>query len=96
MKWSQLRRLRKREQYGAVAIRSVQSIGTKVVAAHGEVKVAWFDPRRSTAHFDVLVPGLPGNAAAVRATWGRPARVYHVGQYTIWYWPKNLLSTIRH
>ena len=25
-----------------------------------------------------------------------PARVYHVGPYTIWYWPKNLLSTIRH
>jgi hypothetical protein len=80
---------------GAAAIRPVQSVGTKVVVPHGEVNVAWFDPRRSTAHFDVLVPGLPGDAAAVRATWGRPARVYHVGQYTIWYWPKNLLSTIR-
>ena len=43
-------------------------------------------------------PEYPGYAdyPAVRATWGRPARVYHVGQYTIWYWPKNLLSTIRH
>ena len=78
---------------GAVAIRPVQDAGPKVVASHTEAKVAWFDPLRTTAHFDVLEPG---NAAAVQATWGRPARVYHVGQYTIWYWPKNLLSTIRH
>jgi hypothetical protein len=26
---------------------------------------------------------------------GATARVYHVGGYTIWYWPKNLLETIR-
>ena len=43
-------------------------------------------------------PGYPGYAdyRAVRATWGAPARVYRVGQDTIWYWPqKNLLSSIR-
>jgi hypothetical protein len=42
-------------------------------------------------------PEYPGYAdyRAVRATWGAPARVYRVGQDTIWYWPqKNLLSSI--
>ena len=52
------------------------------------------------ARFVVLSPGdagYPGYAdyRAVRATWGPPARVYHVGRYTVWYWPKNLLSAIR-
>ena len=88
---------------GTVAIRPIADNGNGNGAGpyHGEIKDAWFDPRQSSAHFVVLNPGepeYPGYAdyPAVRATWGRPARVYHVGQYTIWYWPKNLLSTIRH
>ena len=68
---------------------------------HSEIKDAWFDPRRGAAHFVVLNrggPEYPGYAdyPAVRATWGNPVHVYHVGQYTIWYWPTNLLATIRH
>jgi hypothetical protein len=45
-----------------------------------------------------MLPGYPGYAdyLAVRAAWGAPARVYRVGQDTIWDWPeKNLLSTIQ-
>jgi hypothetical protein len=86
---------------GTVAIRPIADVGNKAGPHHGEIKHAWFVPRLSSAHFVVLDPGQPGypgyaDYPAVRATWGRPARVYHVGQYTIWYWPKNLLSTIRH
>ena len=84
---------------GTVAIRPVAGDNGWVGAHHGEISASWYDPARSTAHYVVLFRGAaedPGYAdtRAVRATWGKPARVYHVGQYTIWYWPKNLLSTI--
>jgi hypothetical protein len=85
---------------GAVAIRPIAGGGG--IGEHpGEVNDAWFDPRRSAARFVVLSPGEPGypgyaDYLAVRAAWGPPARVYRVGQDTIWDWPeKNLLSTIR-
>jgi hypothetical protein len=86
---------------GTVAVRPIADAGGAIGAHPGEVKDSWFDPRRSCARFVVLSPDepeYPGYAdyQAVRATWGAPARAYHVGQYTIWYWPKNLLSTIRH
>ncbi|MDX6416537.1 MAG: hypothetical protein QOG28_1157, partial [Trebonia sp.] len=86
---------------GTVAIRPIADTGGGIGAHPSEVNDAWFDPRRSAARFVVLSPGepeYPGYAdyRAVSATWGAPARVYRVGQYTIWYWPKkNLLSTIR-
>ena len=86
---------------GTVAIRPIADDGNGAGAERGEIEDAWFDPRRGAAHFVVLNPGdpeYPGYAdyRGVRATWGNPARVYHVGQYTIWYWPTNLLATIRH
>jgi len=86
---------------GTVAVRPIADAGGAIGAHPGEVKDSWFDPRRSCARFVVLSPDepeYPGYAdyQAVRATWGAPARTYHVGQYTIWYWPKNLLAAIRH
>jgi len=86
---------------GTIAIRPIADEGGRIGPHPGEIKDAWFDPRRSAARFVVLSPGEPGypgyaDYRAVRATWGTPARVYHVAQYTIWYWPKNLLSAIRH
>jgi hypothetical protein len=86
---------------GTVAIRPVDDDDGEVGAHSGEVKDTWFDPGCSFARFVVLSPGEPGypgyaDDRAARATWGTPARVYHVGQDTIWYWPKNLLTTIRH
>jgi hypothetical protein len=86
---------------GTVAVRPVADDGAGVGAHPGEIKDSWFDPARASAHFVVLAPGAPGFAGyadyrAVRATWGSPARVYHAGQYTIWYWPANLLAAIRH
>jgi hypothetical protein len=73
-----------------------QSAATGVGPHPGETSAAWFDPRRSAAHFVVLAAGQPGypgfsDERAVLATWGAPARVYQDGRYTIWYWPANLL-----
>jgi hypothetical protein len=86
---------------GTVAVRPIADVGGAIGAHPGEVKDSWFDQRRSCARFVVLSPDepeYPGYAdyQAVRATWGAPAQTYHVGQYTIWYWPENLLSTFRH
>ena len=52
------------------------------------------------ADFVVLFPGISGypgftDRQAVLATFGRPGRTYHVGQYTILWWPKNLLADVR-
>jgi hypothetical protein len=85
---------------GTVAIRPIADVGDGIGPHPGEVSDAWFDPGRSRARFVVMSPGEPGypgyaDYQAALATWGAPARVYHVGPYTIWYWPKNLLSTIR-
>jgi hypothetical protein len=74
---------------GTVTIRPVADDGGGIGQHPGEVDDAWFDPRRSVARFVVLSPGepeYPGYAdyRTVRAAWGAPARVYRVGQYTIW------------
>ena len=86
---------------GTVAIRPIADADGGIAVHPGEVNDAWFDPRRSVARWFVLSPdepGYPGYAddQAVRATWGKPAHVYRVGGYTIWYWQKNLLGSIRH
>jgi hypothetical protein len=48
----------------------------------------------------VLFPGVSGypgfgDRQAALATFGKPGRVYQVGQYTILWWPKNLLADLR-
>ncbi|HEY2285182.1 MAG TPA: hypothetical protein VGH88_05510, partial [Streptosporangiaceae bacterium] len=83
-----------------VAVRPVTVTAGRVVPNAGEVQAAWFDPARAAAHYVVLFPGVPGypgftSRPAVLATFGRPARVYRVGRYTIWYWPGNLLGALR-
>ena len=55
--------------------------------------------RRSRVDFVVLFPGISGypgfaDQQAVVATFGKPGRVYQVGQYTILWWPKNLLTDL--
>jgi hypothetical protein len=82
---------------GRVAVRPVIVTGGRVAPALGEVRDDWFDPAASAAHFVVLFPGIAGypgftNGQAVIAAFGRPDRVYRVGEYTIWYWRGNLLS----
>jgi len=85
---------------GRVPIRSVTIVNGRTRPTPGNMKAAWFDPARSRADFVVLFRGIPGfggftDRALVLATFGQPARTYHVGQYTILWWPKNLLPDLR-
>jgi hypothetical protein len=85
---------------GRAAVRPVEITDGRVVRALGNTKSVWFDPARSRADFVVLFPGISGypgftDRQAVLATFGKPARTYHVGQYTILWWPKNLLADVR-
>jgi hypothetical protein len=80
-----------------VAVRPVTVSGDRVIPVPWQRKTAWYDPKRSRADFVVLsggIDGYPGFAPrqAVLATFGEPARAYHVGRYTIWYWHRNLLE----
>jgi hypothetical protein len=82
------------------AVRLVESSGKIISLGGSNVNAAWYDPAKSSADFVVLFPGIQGfpgftNRAAVLATFGKPARTYHVGRYTILYWHKNLLTALR-
>ncbi|MGD0705834.1 MAG: hypothetical protein ABSA02_38875 [Trebonia sp.] len=62
-------------------------------------KAAWYHPATSSANFVVLFPGIAGypgftSRAKVLGSFGQPARIYHVGRYTILYWHKNLLTEL--
>jgi hypothetical protein len=85
---------------GRVAVHPVTVADHRVVFYWSEIKGDWYDPARSTADFVVLFPGISGypgftDRQAVLATFGKPSRTYHVGQYTILWWPKNLLADVR-
>jgi hypothetical protein len=61
--------------------------------------VAWYDPRTHYANFIVLdsTPGFTNHwepRALIRKYFGRPARTYHTGPYTIMVWNRNLLASI--
>jgi hypothetical protein len=82
-----------------VRIRAVATSGGRIVPSLRESDAAWYDPGRDTATFVVLFPGLAGYPGftperAVPATFGRPARIYHVGAYTILVWNTNLLTEL--
>jgi hypothetical protein len=83
-----------------VQIRTVSVQRGRLIASHLESDAQWYDPRRATANFVVLFPGVPGyggftNERAVVATFGRPARTYRVGSYTVLVWDRNLLTELR-
>jgi hypothetical protein len=83
-----------------VQIRLVKVSGGRLIPGTYESKTDWYDPRRNTANFVVLSPGIPHypgftQEQAVLATFGTPARTYHVGAYTILVWNKNLLTQLR-
>ena len=61
--------------------------------------VAWYDPARHYANFIVLDsrPGFMNHwepLALVQKYFGRPARTYHTGPYTVLVWNRNLLDSI--
>ena len=82
-----------------VQIRLVAQSGGRLIPVAFESKTDWYDPERSTANFVVLspggggYPGFTGKRAAL-ATFGEPARTYHVGAYTVLVWNRNLLSEL--
>ena len=83
-----------------VQIRQVKPYRGRLIASAYESKADWYDPDRNTADFVVLSPGgagYPGFSSeqAVLATFGKPARTYHVGSYTVLVWNSNLLSDLR-
>jgi hypothetical protein len=83
-----------------VQIRQVVPHGGLLGPSAFESKPGWYDPALSTANFVVLSPaiaGYPGFSLerAALATFGKPARTYHVGSYTVLVWNSNLLSDLR-
>jgi hypothetical protein len=84
---------------GTVMIRSVLSAGPVVIRDNWETEPSWYSPALHQANFIVLSPNWPGAQpfppiANVRATFGQPASIYYVGQYTILVWNKNLLTEL--
>jgi hypothetical protein len=61
---------------------------------------SWFDPAVSRATFVIATPGSAGDAYSLPETrvehaFGAPAHEYHVGQYLIMVYDKNLLSQVK-
>ena len=61
--------------------------------------VVWYDPKLHYANFIVLDsrPGFMNHwepRALIRKYFGRPARIYHTGPYTVLVWNRNLLNSI--
>jgi hypothetical protein len=86
---------------GRIVIRSVQVHGQlwRVAPNVWEEKASWYNPQVYTANFVVTVSSPPSQAWEVapfeaRDTFGRPARTYHFGRYTILVWRTNLLSRL--
>jgi hypothetical protein len=62
-------------------------------------KPAWYDPATQRADFIVLssTPGFTNNwepRALIARYFGRPARVYNFGPYTVMVWDRNLLASV--
>jgi len=83
---------------GAITIRAV--VPGTLQPDLWESKPAWYDPGSQQATF-LVTDSASGffnhwqpNAAAL-AAFGRPARVYHDGPYTVYVWNKNLLVQVR-
>ena len=89
---------------GRVAVRPVQIVGDRIAPSVGQITADWFNPAKSRVGLRRAVPRGPrgprrprlprvhrpaGGHRHVR----EPSRTYHVGQYTILWWPKNLLAT---
>jgi hypothetical protein len=62
-------------------------------------RVDWYDPKRYYANFIVLdsQPGFMNHwepRVLIRKYFGRPARTYQAGPYTVMVWNKNLLASV--
>jgi hypothetical protein len=83
------------ESDGAVTVRAVWADTLRPYP--WESKASWYDPRSQRATF-LVTDSQPGffnywqPSPAALAAYGRPARVYRFGSYTVFVWGKNLLA----
>jgi len=92
-----------------VKVRSLDRHGTTLTATGQLTRTDWYDPSRESANFVVVYDGYIGtqpftgytglvgfpDTKAVLAIFGKPARTYRYGRYTILVWDKNLLTDLR-
>lgn len=82
-----------------VRIRAVTTGRSHLVPYRWESQISWYDPGHQTANFVALtsVPRKDENyawLAQMTRTFGRPARTYHIGKYTVLVWNYNLLTRL--
>jgi len=82
-----------------IRLRQITTLGTRVVPYQWESSSSWYDPRNESANFVVLTAGTPeypgfNYLPAVLASFGKPARTYHVGTYEVLVWHHNLLRDL--
>jgi hypothetical protein len=83
------------ESDGAVTVRAVWADTLRPYP--WESKASWYDPRSQRATF-LVTDSQPGffnywqPSPAALAEYGRPARIYRFGPYTVFVWNKNLLA----
>jgi hypothetical protein len=82
-----------------VRVRAVTTSRSQLVPYHWESQSSWYDPSRHTANFVALisVPSKGENQAwlaQMTQTFGRPARTYQFGKYTVLVWNYNLLTRL--
>jgi hypothetical protein len=84
-----------------VAIRTVQTSGQGLAPNQWEINLNWYSPRSHVANFVVLPRTQPGPwrhepaAGNIVHSFGKPAQVYELPQYTVLVWNANLLPRLR-
>jgi hypothetical protein len=82
---------------GRVTLRPLLVDGQHLAPGRWEAQQSWYDPRQHDATFAALL-GMPPSppVADLRTAFGPPARIYHVGPYTVLVWRhENLLTRLR-
>jgi hypothetical protein len=79
---------------GAIVIGSVGPDPGGLAPWHWEMDMRIFDPATRSANFVLSMPGDTVSPARAALAFGRPARVYHFGVYTILVWNKNILRDL--
>jgi len=79
---------------GAIVMGSVGPDPGGLAPWHWEMDMRIFDPAHRSANFVLSMPGDVVSPARATLAFGRPARVYHFGVYTILVWNKNILRDL--
>ncbi len=79
-----------------IAVRPVRVSGGREKGYLWEAERSWYNPRDHYASYLIYGPRESGYVTmpSVLATFGRPARTYHVGPDTVLAWNENLLTDI--